>query len=1056
MTADVEQYRHLDRDGCVSGLVINVLIGLVRGSSGELGVAQALALSNEGRTFSSLGDVTSWSTEREAVSMFNAAALVIGDRTIGLHVGEALLGSFDPGGFVGRLSALGEPGEVMLRIGAVLGHFEIGSEATALEVTGDHALVRVKTVDGRPRHAHLCEMTRGMLTQVPTLFSRAPALITETECGARGGRYCLYAVSWDDPSSAPTFGPTHDTRAADGEGSSEHPESDADEIPELETIIRGDDARLDELRAELDKMTVLMEGAFATALELLGDDIESLLAQIASRADSVVTGHRYLLMVRVREGSPIQLHHRGLEPDEAQALAAELWREESDLADDSWLVVDIASSRRRYGYLAEAVPTGRSYPPSELRLLQLYAEYAATAIDVFSELTDAKRSDATARTLLSFSQELSSVTALPDLVQLLVATVPRVTQCDQATVHLWESEIGELIPRARSDSSERPPAPVVPLRSPAAATRASRAAPDSDDPRHGDAPRPVAPDSSDLPMADGDGENLSLRRDSPLIERFMGDRDVLVIDEATEDPVLARLLKRSGATTSVVAPLFAAGEFLGIISADFSDESPTAMRDPDLHERLSGLADQAATALQNLSLLEKVSHLAWHDVLTGLPNRRLFEDRVEQELVRSRRVGETVCMFFVDLDHFKSVNDSLGHGGGDELLRQVSQRLVDTVRQQDTVARVGGDEFAILLPGLSEQVAVDQLAQRSLEALSTPFIVFGEEVRTSVSIGITVAPEHGDSYDQLLSRADEAMYRAKGRGRNAFQMYSPVAPEPSMGQHPVDERSLYFELLDGLEHEEFFVLYQPYIDLRTSEVVGVEALVRWNHPRLGILEPSSFISLAERSDIIVAIDAFVLAETCRQARRWLDRGLPPLRLSVNLASRDLANPDLFATIDAVLEETRIAPNLLELEITERVVLDKSGPAKENIERLRRLGVRFTIDDFGTGQSSLSRIGAFPVSTLKIDQSFVQVLGPDNDKTSLVSAIISMADRLGLECVAEGVETSVQSRVLLQRGCTTAQGYYFSPPLAPEEIEAMLDEIGESPLGPITGTEWPDD
>jgi diguanylate cyclase (GGDEF)-like protein len=525
---------------------------------------------------------------------------------------------------------------------------------------------------------------------------------------------------------------------------------------------------------------------------------------------------------------------------------------------------------------------------------------------------------------------------------------------------------------------------------------------------------------------------------------MINQREVVVLDGSTEDALLANLLDRSHMAASVVAPLFANRVFLGVVAANFGPDASTgSVRDADLHERLSGLADQAATALQNLELLEKVSHMAWHDALTGLPNRRLFEDRVEQELVRSRRVGEPVCMFFVDIDHFKSVNDTLGHAAGDDLIQQVSQRLVDTVRRQDTVARVGGDEFAILLPGLSDQLSIDQLAQRSLEAMSAPFQVFDELVQTSASIGIAMAPDHGDSYDELLSRADEAMYRAKGRGRNAFHMYAGSVVDAEAGRLAIDERELQADLVQALDHDEFFVLYQPYIDLQTTQVVGVEALVRWRHPTLGVLEPSSFISTAERSDVIVALDAWVLQQTCRQARVWLDHGLSPLRLSVNLASRDLSSPALFDTIDRTLDETGIDPSLLELEITERVVLDRMGPAKENIERLRRLGVRFTIDDFGTGHSSLSRIGSFPVSTLKIDQSFVQVLGPDGESNSLVSAIISMADRLGLACVAEGVETSLQSRVLLQRGCTTAQGYFFSPPLPAEDIEQMMTTIAAS-------------
>jgi diguanylate cyclase (GGDEF)-like protein len=591
------------------------------------------------------------------------------------------------------------------------------------------------------------------------------------------------------------------------------------------------------------------------------------------------------------------------------------------------------------------------------------------------------------------------VTTPAQLVQVVADMVPTVTDCDHSAVYLWAPETGQLLLRAASAGHDVP--------------------------------------------TDGVDEELLINPDAATVEEMVRRRQVLVLDESTEDPVLRRLVDQSHTAAALVVPLVANGELLGVISANFDHGVPTTVGDADLHERLSGVADQAATALQNLALLEKVSHMAWHDALTGLPNRRLFEDRVEQELVRSRRVGEPVCMFFVDLDHFKTVNDTLGHAAGDDLIRQVSQRLVDTVRRQDTVARVGGDEFAILLPGLSDQLSIDQLAQRSLEAMSMPFDVLGEEVETSASIGIAMAPDHGDSYDELLSRADEAMYRAKARGRNAFQMFS----GSTSGTMVVDEQTLGADLVRALERGEFFVLYQPYVDLRTAQVVGVEALVRWDHPTLGILEPSSFIALAERSNIIVALDSWVLAEACAQARTWLDDGLKPLRLSVNLASRDLADPDLFANVERTLEATGLDPTHLELEITERVVLDRTGPAKENVERLRRLGVRFSIDDFGTGNSSLDRIGSFPVSTLKIDQTFVQVLGPDGDNNALVSAIISMADRLGLACVAEGVETSLQSRMLLQRGCTTAQGYFFSPPLPPDEIEALMENIanGDGPM-----------
>ena len=333
-------------------------------------------------------------------------------------------------------------------------------------------------------------------------------------------------------------------------------------------------------------------------------------------------------------------------------------------------------------------------------------------------------------------------------------------------------------------------------------------------------------------------------------------------------------------------------------------------------------------------------------------------------------------MFFVDLDNFKTVNDTYGHATGDALIQQVGQRLVETVRSQDTVARLGGDEFAILLPGLVDQLAINQLAERTLDAMHTPFDIFGEQVSTSASVGIAIAPEHGDSYDDLLNRADEAMFRAKDHGRNAFEMFH-HSPDPAHpGRRAVDDRQLYNDLISALDGNEFFLVYQPYIDLRTAQIVGVEALIRWDHPTLGILEPSQFIPMAEKSDLIISLDNWVLWQACRQLRAWQDHDLDQLRLSVNLASRDLASPTFYDSVERTLRDTGIEPSLLELDITDRVVLDASGPAKDNIDRLRRLGVRFTIDDFGQGNSSLDRIGSFPVSTLKIDQSFVQVLGAE--------------------------------------------------------------------------------
>ena len=1104
VTVDSEERSGSPRPG-VSGTVIHTLVSLIRTEAGEAGVAQALALAGEERSFHTLGDADRWMPVTDAAALFTAGALVTGDSAIALHVGQDLVWTNDGGKMATRLAALGTLEVAVHHIGAIVEQFEGATEAVALEVGVGHALVEVTPL-GEARNAHLCELTRGLLHELITVFDGQPGLISEHECAARGGRFCLYDMAWrptpvregresgrgsgpepvehpverassktDRPAPANGLGqidsgwidagglieddrrPDHeaevellteqlrDARAALVEASADAARWETTAATaEAESLRQRVEVETARTLADITRLERLLDGASKSTLDFLEHDSDAMVTELGERADQVLTAARYLLMIRVGSGLPLQLHHRGLEADDARSLAAELWAGSPEDA-GTVQMVDITSSIRHYGRLAVLTEPGADLPVEDERVLRLFARYAANVLDVFTVLGDARRSDSTARTLLSFSEQLSGLTNLAQALQILADTVPTVTGCDQSTVYLWDRDRSRLVLGAYTAGMVPPDADLGPF---APHWTASAAATE------------IRVDSGSQVSAD-DG-SVSVESDNPLIERMLSGHEVMVLDGSTiEDPQLRTLMEASGIPASLVAPLFAAGEFLGVIAANFStDAHPGDIRDPDLHERLSGLADQAATAIQNLELLERVSHMAWHDALTGLPNRRLFEDRVEQELVRSRRVGEPVCMFFVDLDNFKTVNDTYGHATGDVLIQQVGQRLVETVRSQDTVARLGGDEFAILLPGLADQLAINQLAERTLDAMHTPFDIYGDQVTTSASVGIAIAPEHGDSYDDLLNRADEAMFRAKDHGRNAFEMFH-SSPDPGLpGRRAVDDRQLYSDLIHALDGNEFFLVYQPYIDLRTAQIVGVEALIRWDHPTLGILDPPQFIPMAEKSDLIVSLDNWVLWQACRQLRSWQDHDLDHLRLSVNLASRDLASPNFYESVERTLRDTRIDPGLLELEITDRVVLDKGGPAKENIDRLRKLGVRFTIDDFGQGNSSLDRIGSFPVSTLKIDQSFVHVLGPTDDENNLVSAIIAMASRLGLSCVAEGVETLLQSRVLLQRGCTTAQGYYFSPPLPPEGIEEMLAnlapaEVPETFGRPANGAQPPD-
>ncbi len=1034
--------------GDVSGSVVNAVVELTRARAGSGGVAQVLALADERRDFARLSDPGQWSSLEQVVALFNAASLVNEDGAVALHVGEHLMtDAEDLDGLVGIAEVLGAIRDVLAR-------FDETASATPVEIAQDHALVRVTPRPGTHRHAHLCEMTRGMLSSLPTLSGGPPAFVTESECAARGGRFCLYAVSWERPaqtdfqgsSNALRVGP--DVAPPDVAGSAEPDETD--EAPP--------DAEPDEWAGSgPDDRTVHLAGtnghSFATTTARSRNgaharDPDPRFERIAARADIATGQAAYVLALRIGPDGARHVHSRGLGPAEVDALVEEPWQ--SHPSDDPGrFVVDVASDQRHYGRLVVVLPDGERPAPDLVRNVRLFVDYAAAALSVDDVRAEARRDSATARVMLAFSERLSQVTDLAEAVQLVVDTVPPLTGTDRSTLYLWNENLGHLVPRARTTGREadgsfegiyavtarddHPAVTTLPRGTLGDETRETSAGADPGETERAD---------------DGAPSVMTVPRNAPLTERLIQRREVIVIERDVDDPALRRLLADNGAEAAVVAPLFAAGQFIGILSASFAVGTPPASyRDPAVHERLARLADQAATALQNLDLLDKISHLAWHDALTGLPNRRLFKDRVDQELIRSRRVGEPVCMFFVDLDRFKHVNDTLGHAAGDELIQEVGARLVDTVRSQDTVARVGGDEFAVLLPGLADQLDIDQLAARMLEALAEPADLSEERVRTTASIGIAVAPEHGDTYDELLSRADEAMYRAKALGRNGFQMYR--APSATEGDQPadIDQRSLYRDLVHALDSDQFFVVYQPYVDLRTTEVIGVEALLRWQHPTYGVLEAPTFVPLAERSDAIVALDTRVLEEACAQLREWTDAGLPSIRLSVNLSSRDLEDPAYADTIARILAEHGIDPRRLELDVTERVEVEDDTAARDNIDRLRRLGARFTVDDFGTANSSLARLGAFPVSTLKIDRSFVQVLDPGGDADELVAAIVDMAERLGLDCVAEGVETRTQSRVLLQRGCTTAQGYFLCPPMTAEELEAALTVVGSPPVQP---------
>lgn len=440
----------------------------------------------------------------------------------------------------------------------------------------------------------------------------------------------------------------------------------------------------------------------------------------------------------------------------------------------------------------------------------------------------------------------------------------------------------------------------------------------------------------------------------------------------------------------------------------------------------------------------EIHRLAYYDSLTGLPNRVLFKDRVTQALAHARRYQSTLAVLFLDLDRFKVINDTLGHNVGDILLKQVADRLMDSIRHSDSIgrsvekdnthalARLGGDEFTVLLTNIRDIRDAGTVARRILEALAKSFLIEGHEVSVTVSVGIAIFPTDGDSVDLLLKSSDIAMYHAKEQGRNNYQYYS-----ATMNALAAERLDLENDLRKMLERHELVVHYQPQVDIRANRVVGAEALVRWRHPHRGMLMPTAFLPVAVETGIIRQLDEEVLVMACRQNKAWQDAGYAPIRMSVNVSNSFFHGASLTNAIMRALEETRLDPEYLELELTESITMRHVETSITMLQELRAMGVRLSIDDFGTGYSSLSHLQRFPINRLKIDQSFAQDVTHNSANASITRAIVSLAHSMNLSVLAEGVETKEQLALLRQQGCDEVQGHLYGRPMPGEKFEQLL-------------------
>ncbi|MFZ2724664.1 MAG: EAL domain-containing protein [Methylococcaceae bacterium] len=506
------------------------------------------------------------------------------------------------------------------------------------------------------------------------------------------------------------------------------------------------------------------------------------------------------------------------------------------------------------------------------------------------------------------------------------------------------------------------------------------------------------------------------------------------LDDLTKDARSVGFPDNHPLMTSLLAvPISNLGRVYGrIYVCDKIDDTTFSVEDELL---AMSFATSLSLILDNAREVEEIKigqqhlyHLAHFDLLTQLPNRELAYDRIKQALINSHRKQTKTAILFADLDNFKHINDSLGHSAGDALLKAVAERLTHCIREGDTVARLGGDEFLILLPDFVAIQNIIAVAQKIKESLQPIFKIGEHEILISISIGISLYPDDSIELEELLRHADTAMYHAKSKGRNNFQFFT-----GQMNEAVKKQIHLAALLSRSIEREQFVLFYQPQINLMTGKMFGVEALIRWHSTELGIVFPSEFIPTAEASGLIIAIGDWVLITACLQGRLWLDEGLDDFHIAVNLSAVQFQQGQLATRIKQILVETQFPATLLELEITESIMMSNKEEIVATLDALKELGVQISIDDFGTGYSSLSYLKIMPIDKVKIDQSFVRDIVSDSNDAAIVSAIVAMAHGLNLEVIAEGVETKEQLDFLITKGCHQAQGYYFSKPVCAKEI-----------------------
>ncbi len=495
-------------------------------------------------------------------------------------------------------------------------------------------------------------------------------------------------------------------------------------------------------------------------------------------------------------------------------------------------------------------------------------------------------------------------------------------------------------------------------------------------------------------------------------------------------------LHRRDVKSLVAVPILIEGKMQGFIGI----ESVTRIKKwtKENIEMLNIMANILSSGFLQIKADKEIEFMAYYDNLTKLPNRFLFEDRVNQAIELSKRTGNFISIIFIDLDNFKSVNDTIGHKGGDRLLEQVAENLVRVLRKTDTVARFGGDEFMIMLNNLSDQTMIAEIADKVMEIFSETFIINEQEFLVTASAGISIYPVDGKDSATLIKNADIAMYNAKDKGKNQYAICT-----DNMKKEVEFSMELSNDIYYALKRNELVVYYQPQVDLITKQITGAEALLRWKHPTRGMISPGIFIPIAEKNSLINSIGDWVLREACIQNKKWQDKGLPPIKMAINLSAIQMLNPRLSSNVEGIIKKTGLNPKYIELEITESIAIKETNYIVEVLNKLKKIGLSIAIDDFGTEYSSLSRIKMLPIDNIKIDMQFIQGIESNEKDKAITMVIINLAKSLGLNVLAEGVETEQQLDFLNQKMCDNVQGYYYYKPMPAEEMEKILFDLSKA-------------